>query len=83
MGRPGVMLQISGQYGANTLEVTRALETALEELRPMLKAREVTLSADLFRPATFITRAPLGIMASSRALMKSLVSAVSGMCMVK
>ena len=57
MGRPGVMLQISGQYGANTLEVTRALEQALEELRPMLKSRGVTLTPDLFRPATFITRA--------------------------
>jgi CzcA family heavy metal efflux pump len=55
MGRPGIMLHISGQYGANTLEVTRAIEQALDELKPALAAQQIHLYPDLFRPANFIT----------------------------
>src|SRR2546421_11768033 len=36
MGKAGVLLNLSSQYGANTLEVTRSLEAALEELKPGL-----------------------------------------------
>jgi CzcA family heavy metal efflux pump len=61
MGKPGVLLALSSQYGANTLEVTRALETALESLRPALKARGITLYAGLHRPANFIENALRGI----------------------
>lgn len=57
MGQPGVQLVVSEQYGANTLEVTRAVEQALEELRPGLSAQGVLLHADLFRPANFIQTA--------------------------
>jgi CzcA family heavy metal efflux pump len=53
-GEPDVFVSIGSQYGANTLEVTRALEAALAELAPMLKARGVTLYANLHRPANFI-----------------------------
>lgn len=56
-GKPGVILNVSEQYGANTVEVTRAVEAALQELRPAISAQGVTLSADLFRPANFITTA--------------------------
>src|SRR5882724_11737790 len=61
MGRPGVLLNLSSQYGANTLIVTRALEAALAELAPALRAREVTLYAGLHRPANFIETALAGI----------------------
>ena len=53
-GQPDVLVSIGSQYGANTLEVTRSVEQALAELAPMLKARGVTLYANLHRPANFI-----------------------------
>lgn len=56
-GVPGVQLAISGQYGANTLAVTKALERSLAGLRPMLAAEQVALHADVFRPANFIQSA--------------------------
>ncbi len=61
MGRPGVLLNLSSQYGANTLIVTRALEAALAELAPALRSRGVTLYAGLHRPANFIENALAGI----------------------
>ena len=53
-GRPGVMLMISSQYGANTLEVTDALEKALEEMKPAIAAEGMILHGRVFRPANFI-----------------------------
>jgi Cu/Ag efflux pump CusA len=61
MGKPGVMLGLSSQYGANTLEVTRALEAEIASLRPSLAARGVTLYAGLHRPANFIENALSGV----------------------
>ncbi|HEY0767215.1 MAG TPA: efflux RND transporter permease subunit [Steroidobacteraceae bacterium] len=61
MGKPGVLLNMSSQYGANTLIVTRAIESALVELTPALRARGVTLYAQLHRPANFIENALAGI----------------------
>ena len=56
-GKQGVMIHISGQYGANTVEVTKAIEAALDELKPAIAAQKITLYGDLFRPANFITEA--------------------------
>ena len=53
-GKPGVMIMISSQYGANTLEVTAALEKALDELRPAVAAEGMVLHDHIFRPANFI-----------------------------
>ncbi len=64
MGKPGVCLVVSAQYGANTLDVTRSIEQALEELRPALSVQDVTLHQNLFRPANFIETA-IGNMRSS------------------
>lgn len=61
MGKSGVMLGLSSQYGANTLEVTRALEAEIASLRPGLQARGVTLYAGLHRPANFIENALSGV----------------------
>jgi len=64
MGRPGVILNIWAQYGANTLEVTQHVERALEELRPALAAQQVELHPALFRAATFIHTAVHNIVGS-------------------
>jgi len=61
MGRPGVLLTLSSQYGANTLEATHAVEATLAELRPMLAAEGVQVEAQLHRPANFIEIALQGI----------------------
>lgn len=57
MGQPAVILRISAQYGANTLEVTRGVDQALAELRPALEAQGITLHPDILRPAKFIETA--------------------------
>ncbi len=56
-GEPGVLLTLSSAYGANTMEVTRALEAALSELRPGLARDGITLHPALHRPATFVESA--------------------------
>jgi len=48
----GLMLIVEKLPWANTLDVTRGVEEALEELRPGLTGVEV--DASIFRPATFI-----------------------------
>ena len=49
---PGLMLVVQKFRGANTLEVTRGVDQALEELAPGLRGIEV--DPTIFRPATFI-----------------------------
>lgn len=53
-GRSGVVLLAYSQYQANTMVVTRALETALQQLKPALAAERIDLNPGLFRPANFI-----------------------------
>jgi len=64
MGKPGVILVVSAQYGTNTLEVTRAVEQALEGLRPALSQQGIKLDTTLFRPANFIETALKNIRSS-------------------
>ncbi len=52
-GKPGVMMMIYGQYGTNTLEVTKNVETALSNMQPAFRAEKINLTK-LFRPADFI-----------------------------
>ena len=54
MALPGVIMNIDEQYGANTLEVTRAIERALADLQPSLAQEGAILHGRLFRPANFI-----------------------------
>lgn len=61
MGRPGVLVSLSSQYGANTLETTRRVEAALKELMPAIQAAGVRVYPNLHRPATFIETALGGI----------------------
>ena len=54
MGQRGVILLVSSQFGANTMEVTRAVENALEEMKPVFANEQIVIQPRLFRPATFI-----------------------------
>lgn len=53
-GRTGVILNVHAQFGANTLEVTRRLQSAFADMRPGLAQEGMVLRDDLFRPADFI-----------------------------
>ena len=53
-GKPGVFLALASQYGANTMDVTRAVEAALKEMQPLFDQEQVQLYPRLHRPATFI-----------------------------
>ena len=61
MGRPGVLIALSSQYGANTLDATHAVEATLADLRPALAAQGVKIEPALHRPANFIESALGGI----------------------
>jgi CzcA family heavy metal efflux pump len=56
-GRPGILIETSTQFGANTLEVTRALEERLDALAPVLAKQGVQYHPALLRPASFIESA--------------------------
>ena len=49
---PGLLLIVEKQLGANTLQVTRDVEAALEKLQPALG--DLQVDPTIFRPATFI-----------------------------
>jgi CzcA family heavy metal efflux pump len=53
-GAPGVVVMVIGQFGANTLAVTRRVEAALEEFGTIFASQDITLHPDLFRPANYI-----------------------------
>ncbi len=55
-GKRGLVLMVIGQYGANTLSVSRAVEKALAEFAPRLANQGITLYPRLFRPADYIER---------------------------
>ena len=57
MGRPAVVLMVTGQLGANTLTVSNTLEAAFADLQPELAQQHITLHARLFVPANYITTA--------------------------
>ncbi len=54
---PGILVETSTQYGANTLDVTRELEQRLQALVPALAQRGVQYHPALLRPASFIESA--------------------------
>lgn len=53
-GRWGVLMTMSSQYGANTMEVTKSLEAALADMQPVFDKQGIKLYPRLHRPATFI-----------------------------
>jgi CzcA family heavy metal efflux pump len=56
-GGPGILLSTASQYGANTLDVTLALEAALAEMKPVFEKEGIQVYPRLHRPATFIEAA--------------------------
>ncbi len=52
---PGILLIVEKQPWANTLDVTRGVEAAMQQLAPALPGIDV--DTRIFRPATFIERA--------------------------
>jgi CzcA family heavy metal efflux pump len=75
MGRWGVLMTMSSQYGANTMDATKALEAALGEMKPVFEKQGIKLYDRLHRPATFIETA-LNNMKHSLALGGILVAVV-------
>ena len=55
--QPGILVETSTQYGANTLTVGRALERRLNQIAPALKKEGVIYHPALLRPASFIESA--------------------------
>ncbi len=56
MGVEGVVLMVIGQYGANTLKVSNAVETAIRDLDIIFADNNIKLYPTLFRPANYIER---------------------------
>lgn len=53
-GQTGIVMMVIGQFGANTLTVSRRVEAALADLQPILAKEDVQLHPALFRPANYI-----------------------------
>jgi CzcA family heavy metal efflux pump len=68
-------MTMSSQHGANTMEVTKSLEAALAEMKPVFEKQGITVYPRLHRPATFI-EAALKNMKHSLALGGILVAVV-------
>ncbi|MGR9100265.1 MAG: efflux RND transporter permease subunit, partial [Gammaproteobacteria bacterium] len=53
-GKPGIVMMVIGQYGANTLSVSRDVEGALSEFTPIFTQHGIDFYSRLFRPADYI-----------------------------
>ncbi|MCA9602962.1 MAG: efflux RND transporter permease subunit, partial [Myxococcales bacterium] len=65
-GKPAVVLSIVKQPTADTLEVTRRVDEALDGLAPSLSKRHIEIHRDLFRQADFIRTAIANVIAVLR-----------------
>jgi CzcA family heavy metal efflux pump len=74
-GKPGVLVKTLSQFGANTLDATRAVEAALAELEPSIRAAGIDLYPRIHRPANFIETAVANL-AHSLLVGAALVAAV-------
>jgi CzcA family heavy metal efflux pump len=55
-GQPAIVLMIIGQYGANTLSVSRNVESVLAEFEQLFAKQHIDFYPRLFRPADYIER---------------------------
>lgn len=55
-GKPAIVLMVIGQYGANTLSVSRAVEAILGDFETLFQRQKIDFSPRLFRPADYIER---------------------------
>ena len=54
MGKPGIVMMVIGQFDANTLTVSNAVEQALKEFEPLFAEQQIDFHAHLFKPADYI-----------------------------
>lgn len=54
---PGVLVEVSSQYRASTVDVTRAVEKELTAMKPAIAAAGIDMNPAMFRPADFINTA--------------------------
>jgi len=54
MGKTGIVMMVIGQYGANTLTVSRQVEQVLNEFTPIFSNQGIHFYSHLFRPADYI-----------------------------
>ena len=74
-GRQGVLVEVSSQFGENTIEVTNAVERELTAMQPAITAAGIQMNPALFRPANFIVTA-VGNLSTSLLLGGAFVSIV-------
>ena len=74
-GKPGVLVTMLSQYGANTIDTTRAVEAALASMEPAFASLGLRLYPRLHRPATVVENA-IGHLGRSLALGSILVVVV-------
>ncbi|MGZ8215895.1 efflux RND transporter permease subunit, partial [Methylomagnum sp.] len=55
-GKPAIVLMVIGQYGANTLSVSRSVESVLTEFETLFARQHIDFYPRLFRPADYIER---------------------------
>ncbi len=55
-GEPAIVLMVIGQYGANTLSISHAVETVLDDFKVLFKQQDIDFFPHLFRPADYIER---------------------------
>ena len=53
-GKPGIVMMVIGQYGANTLSVSKAVEDTLAEFSGIFSKQDIRFYPHLFRPADYI-----------------------------
>jgi len=55
-GKPAIVMMVIGQYGANTLSVSRNVESVLREFEQLFAKQSIDFYPHLFRPADYIER---------------------------
>ncbi len=53
-GKPSIVMMVIAQYGANTLSVSKQVETVLTEFDSLFKKQKIDFYSHLFRPADYI-----------------------------
>ncbi len=54
MGKPGIVMMVIGQFDANTLTVSNAVENTLKEFETLFAEQQIDFYTHLFKPADYI-----------------------------
>lgn len=55
-GEPAIILMVIGQHGSNTLDVSKSLESLLDDYGRLFEKQGIKLYPNLFKPADYIER---------------------------